>query len=110
MRTTELLEWLRETDRYGQTYNDKIAAADLIDQLLSVEARYKWLRARLRVLEMESMTGKKQVAFDVRIGQPFFETPTRGAKGYLDPDQFERECSRLDAEIDAAVLREGAGT
>lgn len=64
--------------------------------------RYRWLRPRLRVRPMQSVSGAVRSAIDVRVGQSFFDTPTRGGRGYVDPAVFDAECVDLDTEIDGA--------
>ena len=84
-------------------------AADKIDaQAAEIEAlradaeRYRWLRHRLKVREEKSLAGSYRDSIYVRVGQSFFDTPTRGVKGYVEPAEYEKECAELDAAIDAA--------
>lgn len=71
--------------------------------------RYRWLRPRLRVRPMHSMSGALRNGLDVRVGQSFFDVQTRGARGYVDPAVFDAECAELDAEIDDAFAAQQSG-
>jgi hypothetical protein len=66
-------------------------------------ARYQWLRERLATRESQSVSGSWRLAIEIRIGRSFFDTPSRGAGGYLIPSKFWEECDLLDAAIDKAM-------
>lgn len=76
--------------------------AQLAERDMDAE-RYRWLRLRIKVREERSLAGTYRDSIYTRVGQSFFDTPTRGAKGYTDPTKFEAECASLDAAIDAAM-------
>ncbi len=73
-------------------------------------ARYRWLRPRLELNRTSSLSGGDlRLSLEVRIGQSFFDTPTRGPRGYVDPQRFHDECRQLDEQVDAAIADQGAG-
>ena len=74
-----------------------------LDSLRADAARYRWLRDRLKVKEERSLAGSYRDSIYVRVGQSFFDTPTRGSTGYVDPAVYAVECMELDAAIDAAM-------
>lgn len=63
--------------------------------------RYRWLRERVELRKERAVSGSVRDSIQMRTGQSFLDTPTRGARGYCDEFEFTRECSRLDAAIDA---------
>ena len=64
--------------------------------------RYRWLRLRLEVRELEAMSGGRRPAMQIRIGHSYFDSTHRPGAGYLNPAHFQQECEELDAAIDAA--------
>lgn len=66
-------------------------------------AAYRWLRDRLMVREEKSLAGSYRDSIYTRVGRSFFDTPSQGAKGYLDPSKYEKECGQLDIAIAAAM-------
>lgn len=66
-------------------------------------AAYRWLRDRLMVREEKSLAGSYRDSIYTRVGRSFFDTPSHGAKGYLDPSKYEKECEQLDTAISAAM-------
>ena len=72
-------------------------------------ARYRWLRERLEVRNMEAMNGTRHPAIDVRIGRSFVDTPVRPRASKLAQEAEARFGNELDAAIDAAIgLKESA--
>jgi hypothetical protein len=72
--------------------------------VLADAERWRWARPRLHVRQERSLAGigGYRDTLSIRIAQEFFDTPTRGDKGYLDKARFAAECDQLDAAIDAA--------
>ena len=66
-------------------------------------ARYRWLRERLEVRNMEAMNGTRRPAIDVRIGRSFVDTPVRPRASKLAQEAEARFGNELDAAIDAAI-------
>ncbi len=74
------------------------------ERLKKDAARYQWLRPRMQVRKERAVNGGDlRATLNVRIGQAFFDTPTRGSKGYILASDFDTECRILDAEVDAAL-------
>jgi hypothetical protein len=103
-----------DPERAGDTLRKSAAAleaqaAQIAERDAQIEAlradaeRYRWLRPRLQVRAGRSMGGTVRECLEVRIGQSFFDTPTRAGKGYLNLADFDGECRLLDVEIDAAM-------
>lgn len=64
--------------------------------------RYRWLRERLQIRWLETVTGDKKRGMDIRIGHSFFN-PKSPKESYLDEQVFESCCKELDDSIDAAI-------
>ena len=72
-------------------------------------ARYRWLRERLQVRNMDAMNGTRRPAIDVRIGRSFVDSPIRPRASKLAQEAEARFGNELDAAIDAAIgTRESA--
>lgn len=69
-------------------------------------ARYRWLRERLEVRNMEAMNGTRRPAIDVRIGRSFVDCPVRPRASKLAQEAEARFGNELDAAIDAAIRAE----
>lgn len=63
-------------------------------------ARYRWLRERLQVRNMEAMNGTRRPGLNVRLGRSFFDSRV-SPMGVAD-----RRGDELDAAIDAAIRGE----
>lgn len=72
------------------------------DELLADAMRYRWLRLRIEVRNLRSMSGSARPAMEIRIGHAFFDTDTEPGRGYLDKNTFKNQCNLLDAAIDNA--------
>lgn len=64
--------------------------------MISNEERYEWLRKRIKVVNMVSMSGKMKPGLYVAIGAVFFDTKFDGV---------EKDAVKLDTFIDAEILR-----
>ena len=107
-RIAELQDETRLLRKQLRTYaQEAVRAAGAKDR--KDAERYRWLRERMKVREEKSLAGSWRDSIYIRIGQSFFDTPTRGSKGYTEPAQYERECQEFDAAVDAAIAATTAG-
>lgn len=67
-------------------------------------ARYRWIRQRLQIRNLEFADGEVRPAFDVRIGCARVDSQHVPGSGYLSQDRFEEDCQKVDAAIDAARI------
>ena len=72
------------------------------DELLADAMRYRWIRLRIEVRNLRSMSGQSRPAMEIRIGHAFFDTDTEPGRGYLDKNRFKNQCNLLDETIDNA--------
>ena len=66
--------------------------------MISGEERYQWLRRRIKIVNMVSMSGKMKPGLYVCLGAVFLDTPFDGT---------EKDAVKLDTAIDAAILTTG---
>ena len=66
--------------------------------MISDEERYQWLRKRIKIVNMVSMSGKMKPGLYVALGAVFLDTPFDGT---------EKDAVKLDTEIDRAILAPG---
>ena len=115
-----LLRWLRyeridgvpDEDRRRQCADALTSLAAECERLRRDAQRYRWLRPRLEMRSLQSVAGSSRPALMLRVGQEYFDSKTRGSKGYTKPHLFELECGILDSAIDSSIdaaLRESQG-
>ena len=67
-------------------------------EMISDEERYQWLRKRIKIVNMVSMSGKMKPGLYVCLGAVFLDTPFDGT---------EKDAVKLDTAINAAILTTG---
>ena len=90
-------------DSYSTCLREQLEAA------LKDAERYRWLRDRMQIRFMESVSGDKRAAFAMRIGHSFCDSTLDPARGWTDPKYFVAQQNRVNAAIDAAIEASKAG-
>ena len=67
--------------------------------MISDEECYQWLRKRIKIVNMVSMSGKLKPGLYVCLGAVFLGTPFEGD---------EKDAVKLDTAIDAEILHRGS--
>lgn len=104
----ELAAMTKQCDKHMAAvaaYNEDCKAAEAELATLQKDAeRYRWLRQRVQVRNMQAMNGSYRKAIDIVTGMAFFDSRTKRNEKYI------AECAaELDAAIDAAKRLEKEG-
>lgn len=76
--------------------------SDIASQDARDAARYRWLRKRVEVRNLEAMNGERRPGLEIRLGYTFMDTRHTDSNA----EYVERCSAMVDAAIDAALAEQ----